>query len=964
MNTGDLGSVDVVPTLSPYVSRHLGLNNDDIATMLSSLGFESLDGLTRAAIPSAIARSEPLRMPPGLPEWSALAELRAVFSSNRRLKSFIGMGYVPSHLPAVIQRNVLENPGYYTQYTPYQAEIAQGRLEALLNFQTMVMSLTQLPLANASLLDEATAAAEAVIMCQGACRQLNSRIIIDPSCHPQTIDVIRTRCAALNIGVIVSPATRSAIAEHEPMCVLLQIPGTDGVLVDHRETINFAHARGCKVIIAADLLALTLLQAPGDLGADIAIGTTQRLGLPMGFGGPHAAYLACTEDLKRLIPGRIVGVSRDVFGNRACRLALQTREQHIRRERASSNICTAQALPAIIASFYAIYHGPRGLAAIMTHCVRFARALATGLRGMGLKVDHDAIFDTVKLSVSGEIKLRILSAARARDVELRSDIDGVLCVTVGETMTEQDLNDLLTLFAEATGAQATPTLLLDRVDTEIPQPFARATDFLQDRVFNRYHTEHELLRYIHRLQSRDLSLTTSMIPLGSCTMKLNATSAMMPLTWPEVASAHPFTSPANVPGYLRVADDLTAWLSEITGLPGISLQPNAGAQGEYAGLQVIRAYHRARGQDQRRVCLIPASAHGTNPASATLAGLRVVSVACDERGNVDLLDLRDKATTHTSELCCIMVTYPSTHGVFESQIREICHTVHDNGALVYLDGANMNAQVGLCRPGDYGADVCHINLHKTFAIPHGGGGPGMGPIAVAEQLRPFLPAHRFQPSAPCDPLGAIAAAPFGSGSILTISWMYMRLMGASGLRLASQVAILNANYMAKRLETHYPILYRSDSGLCAHEFIVDVRCFKKTAGIEVDDIAKRLMDYGFHAPTMSFPVPGTLMIEPTESESKFELDRFCDALVSIRQEIREIEENRWPRDDNPLKNAPHPAHALAVTDWHHPYPRAQAVFPDRFSQAHKFWPAVGRIDNAAGDRNLMCSCATLDDYAV
>ncbi len=960
MKDVDLPCKGLLESGTQYVDRHLGSNGRELSEMLSAVGYETLDALTSAAIPNSILHGEPLNIPAGMSEAAAVAELKGIFSLNKSVRSFMGLGYVPCHLPAVIQRNILENPGFYTQYTPYQAEIAQGRLEALLNFQTLVTSLTGLPLANASLLDEATAAAEAVVMCRGASKSSGSRIVVDPSCHPQTIDVVRTRSAALNIEVLVAKATQQIIDELTPFCVLVQIPATDGTLVDHRNMIRVAHDRGARVIVAADLLSLTLLRAPGDLGADIAVGTTQRMGLALGFGGPHAAYLACSEDLKRLIPGRIVGVSHDAFGNRAYRLALQTREQHIRRERASSNICTAQVLPAILASFYAIYHGPQGLRTIMTRCVHAAQLLAQELRRVGFGTNAVAIFDTVNVEIDSDRRHIVLELARARGIELRADIEGVICVTIGETTTEQDLLDLLSIFAGSEriswGVPETPR----PSHFTIPEQFARKSAFLEQEVFNRYHTEHELLRYMHRLESRDLSLNTSMIPLGSCTMKLNATSAMLPLSWSEVASPHPFTSPDNVPGYTRIIDDLSTWLAEITGLPGVSLQPNAGAQGEYAGLLAIRAYHAARGHAGRRVCLIPSSAPGTNPASATLAGLSVVPVACDTRGNVDLSDLREKVQIHSEDLCCIMVTYPSTHGVFEEQIREICETVHQQGGLVYLDGANMNAQVGLCRPGNYGADVCHINLHKTFAIPHGGGGPGMGPIAVAEHLRAYLPSHRFQTSNKTSQ-GAIAATPYGSGSVLAISWMYIRLMGARGLREASQVAILNANYMAKRLETHYPILYRSPSGLCAHEFIIDARGFKKSAGIEVDDVAKRLMDYGFHAPTMSFPVAGTLMIEPTESESKVELDHFCDALISIREEIRAVEENRWPRADNPLKNAPHPACAVVESEWNHPYSRAQAVYPDTFTRAHKFWPTVGRIDNAAGDRNLVCSCEPVVD---
>ncbi len=942
--------------------RHLGSSADDVATMLSTLGYQSLEELTDAAIPRSIAQHKPLRLPDGAGEPEALAELKLIMSQNRPIRTFLGLGYAPSHMPAVIQRNVLENPGFYTQYTPYQAEIAQGRLEALLNFQTLVSSLTALPLANASLLDEATAAAEAMVMCRGASNATGHPILVDAGCHPQTIAVVRTRARALGIDVLVERITESGIERHQPFCILLQLPATDGTISDYRATIACAHHNGARAIVAADLLSLTLLSPPGELGADIAIGSTQRFGLPLGYGGPHAACLAAAEDLKRLIPGRIVGVSRDQAGKPSYRLALQTREQHIRRERASSNICTAQVLPALLATFYAMYHGAKGLRAIAERIARATQWLAAGLVRLGYSVDARAVFDTLRIAVSAVEKDRILSVARSAKIELRDDIAGCLCLTLAETTTAEDLIDLLRVFSPTGNVPFDVSDLESSAQITILPSMRRQARFLSEPVFNTYHTEHELLRYLRRLESRDLSLTTSMIPLGSCTMKLNATAAMMPLSWPEVATAHPFTSDDNVPGYSRVISDIERWLAEITGLHSVSLQPNAGAQGEYAGLLVIGAWHASRGEAHRRICLIPASAHGTNPASATLAGLRVVPVACDSLGNVDLADLTAKAKTHSNELSCLMVTYPSTHGVFEEQIEGICEIVHRFGGQVYLDGANMNAQVGLCRPGDYGADVCHINLHKTFAIPHGGGGPGMGPIAVTEHLAPFLPSHIFTKSGDSS-IGPVSASAYGSASVLTVSWMYMRLMGASGLRRASQLAILNANYMAKRLEPHYPIVFKGKSGLCAHEFIIDARGFKKSAGIEVDDIAKRLMDYGFHAPTMSFPVPGTLMIEPTESESLCELNRFCDALVAIREEIRNIESGRWPREDNPLKNAPHTADEVTKSDWNHPYSRDEAAFPSAQTREHKFWPSVARIDNAAGDRNLICTCTPIQEYA-
>ena len=946
-----------------YVDRHLGSDSHDVARMLSSLGYSSLEELTRAAIPRSIAQDRDLNLPEGVDESQALSELHLAMGQNRRFRTFIGLGYVPSHMPAVIQRNVLENPGYYTQYTPYQAEIAQGRLEGLLNFQTLVCSLTALPLANASLLDEATAAAEAMVMCRAAANAPQRPVLIDESCHPQTIAVVRTRAKALGIDVRVLKLTPSEVEALGPSCILLQVPTTDGTVHDPRQLITTAHAAGARAVVVADLLSLTLLVPPGELSADAAVGSTQRFGLPLGFGGPHAAYLAASEELKRLIPGRIVGVSRDAAGKKACRLALQTREQHIRRERATSNICTSQVLPALLATFYAIYHGAQGLTAIAERGVRATQWLAAGLTRLGYSVDATAAFDTVRVPLKQDQKDRIMAAAQAEGIELRSDIAGSLCITLGETTTADDLLDLLRLFSPNGVVPFDISELGAAAQVTIADSMRRRSSFLRETVFNAYHTEHEMLRYLRRLESRDLSLTTSMIPLGSCTMKLNATAAMMPLSWPQVAHAHPFTSAENVPGYATIIRDLETWLSEISGLASVSLQPNAGAQGEYTGLLVIGAWHAHRGQGHRRICLIPTSAHGTNPASATLAGLQVVPVACDSKGNVDLTDLRAKAESNANDLSCLMVTYPSTHGVFEENIKSICEVVHQFGGQVYLDGANMNAQVGLCRPGDYGADVCHINLHKTFAIPHGGGGPGMGPIAVAKHLSPFLPTHVFTAQNPLS-IGSVSASPFGSASVLTVSWMYMRMMGKKGLRKASQLAILNANYMARRLEPHYPVVYRGQSGLCAHEFIIDARGFKKTAGIEVDDIAKRLMDYGFHAPTMSFPVPGTLMVEPTESESLRELDRLCDALIAIREEIRNIEDGKLPRDDNPLKNAPHTADEVTRSDWSHAYSRQEAAFPSPQSREFKFWPAVARVDNAAGDRSLICTCEPMQQLAT
>ncbi len=955
-----MASLDELRSLpDEFCARHLGPRETDIQSMLGVLGLSSLENLVEQAVPRTIRFTHALAIPEGLTEHEVLQELRQRASENRPLRSFIGLGYVPTLLPPVIQRNVLENPGYYTQYTPYQAEIAQGRLEALLNFQTAVTSLTGLALANASLLDEATAAAEAMALCRALSSAQNGCFFTDQGCHPQTLAVLQTRAQAAGVELVIGdPATLDA-STLKPCGVLLQYPSSDGRVWDPRELIAAVHAVGGLVAMATDLLTLALLTPPGELGADVALGSTQRFGMPLGYGGPHAAYLATREECKRLIPGRIVGVSRDAAGNRAYRLSLQTREQHIRRERATSNICTAQVLPAIVASFYAVYHGPVGIRRIAERIAGQTQLLALGLEQLGLKLTHNAFFDTLRIELAEPQRKRRLERARELGLELRSDQPGALGITLGEPTTLADLRDLWSVFAPDGAALPSAEQLAPAVVSAIPANLRRATPFLEQPVFSRYHAEHELLRYIKRLESRDLSLTTAMIPLGSCTMKLNATAEMMPITWPEFAQLHPFTDSSNALGLGRMLGELSCWLGEVTGMAAISLQPNSGAQGEYAGLLVIRAYHAASGQGHRDVCLIPVSAHGTNPASAVLAGLRVVAVACDAAGNVDLNDLRRKAEQHAERLAALMVTYPSTHGVFEENIRNLCEIVHAQGGQVYLDGANMNAQVGLCRPGDFGADVCHLNLHKTFATPHGGGGPGMGPIAVAAHLAPYLPANPLDGPGS----GAVSAAPFGSGIILTIAWAYIRLMGAAGLRRATAVAILNANYMARRLAPHYPVLYAGPGGWCAHEFIIDARALKKTAGIEVDDIAKRLMDYGFHAPTMSFPVPGTLMIEPTESESRQELDRLCDALISIRQEIREIEEGRADRSDNPLKHAPHTARAVTASEWNHSYSREQAAFPDAHTREHKFFPYVARIDNAAGDRNLICTCSTVEEAA-
>lgn len=943
-----------------YCDRHLGSDEQATRDMLGSLGLSSLDELSRAAIPSQILLERLLALPQPIPETAALSELKQRLAQNRTQRSFIGLGYAPAVLPSVIRRNILENPGWYTQYTPYQAEIAQGRLEALLNFQTLIAELTGLPLANASMLDEATAAAEAMTMARLTHRGGSRCFLVDAACYPQTIAVIRTRSKAAGVDVVVVDLATADIEAIRPFGVLLQYPRSDGALGNPRALIERAHAAGAQVIVATCPLALCVLTSPGQLGADIAVGSTQRLGLPMSFGGPHAAFIAATDAYKRVIPGRIVGASKDNAGNIAYRLALQTREQHIRRERASSNICTAQVLPAIVASFYAIYHGPSGLSAIAQRIACLTHVLSVGLEALGLAPLNATAFDTLRIAVGEVQRGRVLTRAAELAIELNTHSADSLSVTLAETTTPEDIQDLLDVFGAATGKSVHVSELKGEFGALIPAPLKRRGDFLTQEVFRRYHSEHELLRYMKRLESRDLSMTTSMIPLGSCTMKLNATSAMEPITWPEVTNLHPFTARENALGTLSMISDLESWLAEVAGMSAVSLQPNSGAQGEYTGLLVIRAYFESIGAKDRDVCLIPLSAHGTNPASAVMSGMRVVVVACDAQGNVDVADLRQKVQENADRLAALMVTYPSTHGVFEDEIRSICQIVHAAGGQVYLDGANMNAQVGLCRPGDYGADVCHINLHKTFAIPHGGGGPGVGPIAVKAHLAPFLPSHPLAPHTEAQ-IGPVAASPFGSAGVLPISWMYMRMMGAEGLRRASQVALLNANYMAKRLSQSYPILYRGSSGYCAHEFIVDARPLKKASGIEVDDIAKRLMDYGFHAPTMSFPVPGTLMIEPTESESKAELDRLCDALLQIRAEVSAVELGEADAKDNVLKNAPHTAQEVTRSTWTHGYSRELAAFPDAHSRLHKFWPAVGRIDNAAGDRTLICTCQPIGD---
>jgi len=937
-----------------FASRHIGLSDADRQHMLKTLGHEGIDSLVDAAVPAAIRSDEDLALPAPLSEWEALEQLQGTMRRNRPFRSLIGLGYHDTVTPPVIQRNIFENPGWYTAYTPYQAEIAQGRLEALLNFQTMVTDLTALPVANASLLDEATAAAEAMSLCYGAARGKGRVFFVADTCHPQTIEVVRTRAEPLGIEVLVGDWNQCAPDSMDGLfAVLLQYPDTHGSVRDPRAFIEAARAAGAKVVLAADILALTLLTPPGELGADVAVGSTQRFGVPLGYGGPHAGYMACSDALKRKMPGRLIGISIDSEGNPAYRLSLQTREQHIRRDKATSNICTAQVLLAVMAGMYAVYHGPDGLRTLARRIHGLTATLAAALTQADVELVNDGFFDTLTVRVPGRAA-SILDEARAEGINLREIDDDHVGIALDEKSTPAEVATLLGLF----GVDAAAAGAGDLPDAR-PESLRRTTDFLTHPVFHRYRTETEMLRYLRRLETKDLALNESMIPLGSCTMKLNAVAEMMPASWPEVGGLHPFAPPEQAVGYLDMFEQLSQWLSEITGFAAVSLQPNAGSQGEYAGLLAIRRYHLSRGDSGRTVCLIPTSAHGTNPASAVMAGMKVVPVACDEDGNIDLADLETKAAEHAEALAAIMVTYPSTHGVFEESIIELCKIIHRHGGQVYMDGANMNAQVGLTSPGRIGADVCHLNLHKTFAIPHGGGGPGVGPIGVAEHLVPFLPGHGFLGESE---QGAVAAAPWGSASINVISWMYIAMMGARGLRQATEAAILNANYIAHRLESAYPVLYRGKNGLVAHECIIDVRGFQKAAGVTVEDVAKRLMDFGYHAPTMSWPVAGTLMIEPTESESLAELDRFCDALLAIHAEVQAIENGESDSTDNPLKNAPHTAREVCADTWSHPYTREQAAFPDKHTKSHKFWPAVGRIDNVHGDRHLVCTCAPMDAY--
>ena len=949
---------DLLAPLDTFERRHNGSPDADVADMLRTVGHTSLDTLADAAVPANIRLKRPLRLPAAASETTALAELRAIAAKNKIFRSHIGMGYYDTATPGVIQRNILENPGWYTAYTPYQAEISQGRLEALLNFQTLVTDLTGLQIANASMLDEGTAAAEAMMLAHrvklGDSHDASVFFVSD-KCHPQTIDIVRTRAKPLNVSVVVGDHRAYDFAG-KVFGVLVQYPDTTGSIHDFAAFFEKAHAAGALCVVATDLLALTLLRAPGEFGADVAVGSAQRFGVPMGFGGPHAGFLATKDEFKRQMPGRLVGVSKDVHGNPAMRLALGTREQHIRRDKATSNICTAQVLLAVMASMYAVYHGPEGLKRIAQRTRLLTQLLADGLKAAGAQVNAEPVFDT--LTVSGIDAAKVHAAALAAKINLRAVDASTVGLSLDETTTVAEIETLAGLF----GA----TLDLSSDLRPLTSGFERSSKFLTAKVFNSFHTEHEMLRYIKRLETKDLSLVHSMISLGSCTMKLNATSEMFPVTWPEFGRLHPFAPADQTKGYAKMFVQLEKWLSEITGFAAVSLQPNAGSQGEYAGLLCIRAYHESRHEGHRNICLIPTSAHGTNPASAAMCNFKVVAVACDANGNIDVTDLKAKVTEHAANLAALMVTYPSTHGVFETSIKTICRLVHEAGGQVYMDGANMNAQVGLTSPGHIGADVCHLNLHKTFCIPHGGGGPGMGPIGVAKQLVPFLPSHAVVPlhhDSGGHHMGAVSAAPWGSASILVISWMYIRMMGPDGLKRATQFAILNANYIAARLANHFPVLYRGASGLVAHECILEFRPWKKH-GLEVEDVAKRLMDYGYHAPTMSFPVPGTLMIEPTESETRNELDRFCDALIAIHGEMAAVASGESDKLNNPLKHAPHTAAAVTATDWAHPYTRETAAFPDKWTRASKFWPSVGRVDNVYGDRNLVCSCIGMEAYAA
>ncbi|GJQ12770.1 hypothetical protein GpartN1_g4561.t1 [Galdieria partita] len=952
-----------------FETRHIGSGKEaDIQGMLQALKLNSLDELIQETVPAKIRSKTGLGIGSGLTESEALKYIRKLSQRNELYQNHIGMGYYGTLVPAVIQRNILENPAWYTQYTPYQAEVSQGRLESLLNYQTMVSDLTALPIAGASLLDEATAAAEAMAMCYALSKQKKKIFIVSDSCHPQTIQVIRTRAEGFGMEVVVGKVQSFNWKEMEGrVCgILLQYPTTYGIIEDYEKVIAEAHHSGAKVIMSCDLLSLTMLKPPGEMNADFAVGSSQRLGVPMGYGGPHAAFFATKDEYKRLMPGRIIGVSKDSQGKLAFRMAMQTREQHIRRDKATSNICTAQALLANMSAMYGIYHGPDGLKKIASRIHDIARVFQRAIQDMGYETSSpESFFDTVRISFHSKDELQsVLKRLKESKINVRVVDEKSICVAFDETHTKTELESLVQSFAVGRD----PTLDFQKIVDSLPVPSTiqvRTSNFMTHPIFHSYRSEHELLRYMYRLQSKDVSLVHSMIPLGSCTMKLNATSEMIPISWPEFALPHPFAPKEQMKGYWQMFEELSEALVKITKLNKVSLQPNSGAQGEYTGLMVIREYHKSRKEGHRNVCIIPVSAHGTNPASAAMCGMRIVVVGCDEHGNINLKELEDKAEQYKDELAALMVTYPSTHGVFEDGILDVVEIIHSRGGQVYMDGANMNAQVGICSPGDIGADVCHLNLHKTFCIPHGGGGPGMGPIAVASHLAPFLPSHPIVPPIHVDPnhsLGAVAAAPFGSSSILPISYMYIKMMGDEGLTKATKVAILNANYMAQRLSAAYPILYRGKHGRVAHEFIIDLRPLKAASGVTEADVAKRLQDYGFHSPTMSFPVAGTLMVEPTESESKAELDRFCDALLMIREEIRDIENGKMDKEDNPLKNAPHTADVVSSDNWNRSYSRHLAAYPTEWSRTFKFWPSVSRIDDAYGDKNLVCTCPPLESY--
>lgn len=958
-----------------FVNRHNNTSRD-VSEMLASLGLQHMNQLIDQTVPSSIRNNRDLNVGPALSESEALANLKHMASKNKLFQNHIGMGYYGTLTPNVILRNVLENPGWYTQYTPYQAEIAQGRLESLLNYQTMVADITGLPVANASLLDEATAAAEAMSMCFNIARRKKKSFFVSELVHPQTIDLVKTRAEGFGVEVIVGDHKTYDIAGNSDLCgTLLQYPATDGTLDNYESFIEASKSIGAKVVMATDLLALTTLKSPGEIGADFAVGNSQRFGVPMGYGGPHAAFFVTKEEYKRQLPGRIIGISRDANGGPALRMAMQTREQHIRRDKATSNICTAQALLANMAAMYGIYHGPEGLKKIAARTAGLARVFGSAVSELGYEVPPAShFFDTVKVTLPSSADADALVAAlQENEVNARRLSDTEITFAFDETHNLESVEKLANVFGAQKGKTVDVTKIAETESSTSTQSVygdsARTSEFMTHPIFNSKHTEHELLRYIHRLQQRDLSLTHSMIALGSCTMKLNATSEMIPVTWPEICSPHPFSPPEQMQGYYEMFEDLQKDLADITGFHTVCLQPNSGAQGEYTGLLAIKKYHESRGDHHRNVCIIPLSAHGTNPASAAMLGMKIVTVSSDELGNVDVAELREKAEKHKDNLSALMITYPSTHGVFEDSIKEVCDIIHDNGGQVYMDGANMNAQVGLCSPGEIGADVCHLNLHKTFCIPHGGGGPGMGPIGVAKQLAPFLPDHPV--ISPPNPdkvdnkgieTGCVSAAPFGSSAILPISYMYIKMMGSEGLREATEQAILNANYMSKRLEGSFDVLYRGSQGRVAHEFIIDMRPFKASCGITETDVAKRLQDYGFHAPTMSWPVAGTLMIEPTESESKEELDRFCDAMIMIREEIRAVEEGRMDKEDNPLKHAPHTAAIVSAEEWDRRYPRALGAFPATWVENQKFWPTVSRVDDVFGDRNLICTCPPVSDY--